>query len=37
MLVKFHRASWRSIFAAFAVVPLLGLASVPRASTQSRI
>jgi Tfp pilus assembly protein PilW len=37
MFVKFHRASWRSIFAAFAVFPLLGLASVLPASAQSRI
>ena len=37
MLVKFHRASWQSILAAFAVIPLLGFASVPRVSAQSRI
>ena len=37
MLVKFPRASWQSILAAFAVIPLLGLASVPRASAQYRI
>ena len=37
MLVKFPCASWQSILAAFAVIPLLGLASVPRASAQYRI
>src|SRR6266550_1101971 len=37
MLVKFHSASWQSILAALAVIPLLGLASVPRVSAQSRI
>jgi hypothetical protein len=37
MFVKFHRASWQSILAAFAVFPLLGLASVPRVAAQSRI
>src|SRR6266576_2700961 len=37
MLVKFHRASWQSILAAFAVIPLLGLAIVPRATAQYRI
>ena len=37
MLVKFQRASWQSILAVFAVIPLLGLAFVPRASAQYRI
>ncbi len=37
MLVKFQRASWHSILAVFAVIPLLGLAFVPRASAQYRI
>ncbi len=37
MLVKFHRASWQSILAAFAVIPLVGLAFVPRATAQYRI
>jgi Tfp pilus assembly protein PilW len=37
MFVKSHRASWRSFFVAFAAFPLMGLASVPRASAQSRI
>jgi hypothetical protein len=37
MLVKFNRASWQSILAASAVIPLLGLAFVPRASAQYRI
>jgi len=37
MLVKFHCASWQSILAAFAVIPLLGLAFVPRATAQYRI
>jgi hypothetical protein len=37
MLVKFHRASWQSILAALAVIHLLGFASVPRVSAQSRI
>jgi hypothetical protein len=37
MLVKFQRASGRSILAVFAVIPLLGLAFVPRASAQYRI
>ena len=37
MLVKFHSASWQSILAALAVIPLLGLASVPRVSAESRI
>ena len=37
MLVKFHSASWQAILAALAVIPLLGLASVPRVSAESRI
>ncbi len=37
MLVKFHRASWQSILAASAVIPLLGLAFVQRATAQYRI
>ena len=37
MLVKFQRASWQSILAVFAVIPLLGLAFVPRATAQYRI
>ncbi len=37
MLVKFHRASWQSILAAFAVIPLLGLVFVQRATAQYRI
>src|SRR6266403_1301118 len=37
MSVKFHRASWQSILAAFAVIPLLGLAFVPRVTAQYRI
>ena len=37
MLVKFQRASWHSILAVFAVIPLLGLAFVPRATAQYRI
>ena len=37
MLVKFRRASWQSILAVFAVIPLLGLAFVPRATAQYRI
>ena len=37
MLVKFQRASGQSILAVFAVIPLLGLAFVPRASAQYRI
>ena len=37
MLVKFQRASWQPILAVFAVIPLLGLAFVPRASAQYRI
>jgi hypothetical protein len=36
MFVKFHRASWQSILAAFAGFSLLCLASVPRVSAQSR-
>jgi len=37
MLVKFQRASGQSILAVFAVIPLLGLAFVPRATAQYRI
>jgi hypothetical protein len=37
MTVKSHRASWQPIFALLAVLPLLGLVFVPRASAQSRI
>jgi hypothetical protein len=37
MTVKSHRASWQPILALLAVLPLLGLASVPLASAQSRI
>jgi len=37
MLVKFHRASWQLILAASAVIPLLGLAFVQRATAQYRI
>lgn len=37
MLVKFNRASGQSILTAFALFSLLGLASVPRVSAQSRI
>jgi hypothetical protein len=37
MIVKIYRASWQSILPAFAVLPLLGLVSLPPASAQSRI
>ncbi|HYL83436.1 MAG TPA: pyrrolo-quinoline quinone [Candidatus Angelobacter sp.] len=37
MNVKFHRASRQFVSTAFAILALLGLASTPRASAQSRI
>jgi hypothetical protein len=37
MIVKLYRVSRQSILTAFALLPLLGLASVPQASAQSRI